>query len=268
MTTLREALKIAHAYWDTKGGSTGTVMTMRARKCITLGGLSWDRPVSSLTAKDATAVLTGIRGLALSSRATYYTAFKRMVCLAGGSVVGWPAAGSVPRRVREPMLREDAVRLGQWFAVNDMPETRDLLTVLMGTGMRVECEALGWDWLPMRSEAGFEGVWIKGKGGHERVVPAAHTLGDILGEPLRANPMRRLSYSAHLKRWNAGVKALGIATRLPTPHAVRHLYATEAYQRSGRNLHVVKELLGHADINTTARYIGVDMEELRHAAGA
>lgn len=262
MVTLRQAHSAASAYWDTKRGTTGKVMAMRATKAVTLGGLGWDRKVSSLTAGDATSVLTGLRRLALSSRASYYLAFKRMCGLAGHSCMGWPSAGAAPRRVREPLTREDAKRLHTWFTAQGMGETADLLTVLLGTGMRVEVEALSfdaWTW------HGLNHLHITGKGGHHRIIPVqGNTVAVMKAE--RMNAMRRLSYGAHLKRWNRGVQALGIRSKLPTPHAVRHLYATEAYARC-KNLNVVKELLGHADINTTARYIGVDQGELRHAAG-
>jgi integrase len=275
MTTLREALTLAAAYWDTKGGSTGTVMEMRARKCVELGNLSWDRPVNTLGAADATAILTGIRRLSLSSRATYYQAFKRMCNLAGKSTHDWPTAGTAPRRVREPMPREHAEKLLEWFKVSDMPETADLLTLLLGTGMRVKCEALSFDAadevVTKRTSCGDPvgfAVKVSGKGGHERVIPVTIGIGGLLAGTPRGNDLRNLSYSGHLKRWHRGVEALGIKSLLPTPHSIRHLYATEAYARSGGNLHVVRELLGHADINTTARYIGVNMEELRHAAGA
>jgi site-specific recombinase XerD len=91
---------------------------------------------------------------------------------------------------------------------------------------------------------------------------------ELLNNPERIKRMRKLSYSGHLKRWQLAVERLRITSLKPTPHAVRHYYATRAYERSGRNLRVVQELLGHSDINTTARYLGVDLEELRNAVGA
>jgi integrase len=278
MTTLREAHTLATRYWDTKGGTTGPVMAMRAEQVIKHAGLGWGRKVSSLTASDGTRALTGLHKLSVSSRASYYAAFRRMLALAGVSTVGWPQAGHAPRRVREPMPREAAESLQAWFATNDMPESADLVTVLLGTGMRVKVEALSFDawqvahgWVGVMPGCGPTNasvLRVTGKGGHERLIPINPALGVILTGKQRMQAMRRLSYSAHMKRWKQGVEALGIQSKLPTPHSLRHLYATEAYRRSGCNLHVVKELLGHADINTTARYIGVNMEELRHAAGA
>lgn len=268
MTSLKEAHSLATAYWDTKGGTTGKVMAMRAAKAVELGGLDWGLPVSALTAVHATQVLTGLRKLALSSRATYYAAFRRMLALSGVGTVGWPSSGSVPRRTREPLTVGTFAALLGWLKEAGYSETVDLGAVLYGTGMRVEVEALSWS-SSVWKHPGQPGdlLVVIGKGGHERTIPLSEATGKLLRDKSRMDAMRRLSYSAHLKRWNAGVQALGITSRLPTPHAVRHLYATEAYARC-KDLHVVKELLGHADINTTARYIGVDMDQLREAAGA
>ena len=46
------------------------------------------------------------------------------------------------------------------------------------------------------------------------------------------------------------------------PHLLRASFAQHLL-RSGCNLRAVQELLGHADVNTTARYIGADLELLR-----
>jgi integrase/recombinase XerD len=43
-------------------------------------------------------------------------------------------------------------------------------------------------------------------------------------------------------------------------HRNRHLYGTELL-RGGANLRVVQELMRHADLTTTVRYLGVDQEE-------
>lgn len=51
------------------------------------------------------------------------------------------------------------------------------------------------------------------------------------------------------------------------PHALRHAGATAAY-RATRNLRAVQELLGHASIATTQRYLHVDEAELRAVAAA
>ncbi len=49
------------------------------------------------------------------------------------------------------------------------------------------------------------------------------------------------------------------------PHLLRASFATELV-RNGCSLVAVSQMLGHADMSTTARYIGVDLSDLRRAA--
>lgn len=48
------------------------------------------------------------------------------------------------------------------------------------------------------------------------------------------------------------------------PHSLRHAGATAAY-RSTRNLRAVQELLGHASLATTERYLHTDLDDIRKA---
>jgi integrase len=48
------------------------------------------------------------------------------------------------------------------------------------------------------------------------------------------------------------------------PHSLRHAYATRLVER-GAILRAVQELLGHADISTTAIYVDVTARHLRDA---
>lgn len=49
-------------------------------------------------------------------------------------------------------------------------------------------------------------------------------------------------------------------------HSFRKLYATTAYEQSGNNLELVKELLNHTSIATTQRYIRVSQKEIDKAS--
>lgn len=48
-----------------------------------------------------------------------------------------------------------------------------------------------------------------------------------------------------------------------SPHRFRHTLATQLMKKPDRNIHLVKELLGHSSINTTLEYIESDMEQLK-----
>lgn len=257
-----QALAQARDYWDSKGPSS-RMMPIRAQACATYLGPNMARKlaVTDLTPSHATRILTSLhRTKGKGSVPVYFAAFKRAVEMAGGDTRNWPKAGQAPRRVREPLSEADLDRLAG--SLNG--PTRDLLELLRGTGLRVEREALNGEALRWDNDRHL--LHVTGKGGHERLLPVER-LGtvELLNDPERLREMRRVSYSWHLKVWNAAVRYLRIESKKPTPHAVRHYYATAAYARSGHNLRAVQELLGHADINTTARYLGVDLDALRSA---
>jgi integrase len=262
MTTHKQALAKAVTFWDAKGNSA-RVMTIRAEACIKIvGGLG--RKLSSLSATDGTDILSGLRkaGLSRSSVINYYAAYRRMLALSGKATVDWPGAGSPARRLRTP-IPEDKVQLMLGYMYSrGRCATADLLRVLLATGSRIAVEGLKLDAGHLHTDITGQAWWrVIGKGGHEREVPVKDKEAvAILKDRDRMSAFQTLSYERHRQVWHEAATALGIEGF--TPHSVRHLYATQAYHQSGKNLIVTRDLLGHSDINTTAGYIGVDRAEL------
>lgn len=263
MSSLSEVLARARTYWEAKGVSS-RMMPLRAERCHDLIK-GWDQRVIALDKMGptvGTALLSSLskEGLSRKSQGDYYAAFRRALALSGVSTIDWPKAPVAPRRVREPVASGDVTLCIDWLRERCWEQTSALALALLRTGMRVKVEALSPDVIVY----GSDHIKVIGKGGHERLIPANNipTLKCCL-EVAQSVP-----YATHLDRWNKAVTALGIKSKMPTFHAIRHLYATQAYHRSGKNLVAVRDLLGHADIATTAGYIGVDLEELRKAAGA
>jgi site-specific recombinase XerD len=150
---------------------------------------------------------------------------------------------------------------------------RTLVEVLLTTGLRIS-EALSLDRTPF--EMGSTEVNIVGKGGKQRTIffPEA-TVGWIrrflryraddcpavfvtTGMPRRWDRNDQSKYFKELK-WKAGIdKPL-------TPHILRHTYCTNL-RDNGTDITLIKELAGHQDIQTTAKYyLGVSKQTLRDA---
>jgi len=150
---------------------------------------------------------------------------------------------------------------------------RVLVEVLLTTGLRIS-EALGLDRTPF--EMGQTKVVITGKGGKPRTVffPEG-TLSWIkkwlyyrsdddpalfvtTGIPRRLDRSDMSKYFKELKAKSGIDKPL-------TPHILRHTYCTNL-RDNGADITFIKELAGHQDIQTTARYyLGVDQNVLKQA---
>ncbi|MEW6074391.1 MAG: tyrosine-type recombinase/integrase [Planctomycetota bacterium] len=95
-----------------------------------------------------------------------------------------------------------------------------------------------------------------------RAHVAGRTSGPIFvgahGEPLTPRHAAR-----RLAGWcvRARIRVVG-------PHALRHAFATAVYRRSGGDLLLTKEALGHASVASTAVYAAVGPERLRRVLGA
>lgn len=108
---------------------------------------------------------------------------------------------------------------------------------------------------------------VKGKGGHERLVPLPEFLairlralpaGYIFPSPARPGPLT----PAHVGKL--------VSAALPgdwTCHTLRHRCATVAYAYE-KDLRAVQELLGHAKPETTAIYTRIPKQSIRNAMGA
>lgn len=173
---------------------------------------------------------------------------------------------AAPRRPRtEPRaLDGDAVDALLKIA----PDRRALAIMWLEVGMglrRIEVHRLNVEDWSRRDQL----VRVVGKGSHERYVPvpsaAARALDDYLTEhPATVGPLirstttgRPLSLSAlshYMARWmyEAGIKHAprdGVSG-----HALRHTAASDVLDACD-DIRVVQELLGHADLSTTARYL-------------
>ena len=168
-----------------------------------------------------------------------------------------------PRRLPRALdLREAAELLASFHTWRD----RAIAGLMLYCGLR-SAEVLGLN----VTDADIGGRWVQvtGKGNRERRVPLDRDVGSVIqtyllaerpetdssrlfivakgphrGQPLTAAGLRRI-FRYH--REISGVAA-------GNPHALRHSFGT-ALAESGVDLAVMQALLGHAHVDTTARYI-------------
>ena len=147
------------------------------------------------------------------------------------------------------------------------------LEILYATGLRVS-ELLA---LPRGALSGDAVLlFVKGKGGKERIVPlsdAARDAARLLVAAMKPKPAPRFLFTAKdgrraMPRQVFGVMlkqvalAAGIAPTRVSPHVLRHSFASHMLAR-GADLRSLQTLLGHADIATTQIYTHVLAERLQ-----
>ncbi len=150
----------------------------------------------------------------------------------------------------------------RWVGARDTA----ILTLLYGCGLRIS-EALGLTGadFPLPST-----LRILGKGQKTRLVPTLPVAREAIARyvklcpysiapegPLfvgvRGGPMRARLVQISMARLRG---QLGLPESA-TPHALRHAFATHLLQ-SGGDLRSIQELLGHASLSTTQRYMEID----------
>lgn len=142
--------------------------------------------------------------------------------------------------------------------------------LLLNTGIRVsELCNLTMDYMEISERKGI--IKVLGKGTKYREVPLNSDARKYLKEYLAIRPqntshyvfisqktgtkMTRTAIYQMLKKYGemAGVKV--------SPHMLRHTFATFSLRNKGMDLRTLQDLLGHEDINTTARYTKPSLED-------
>lgn len=167
----------------------------------------------------------------------------------------------VPVPARMPRVAPDAAV--QFGILNATP--RDRALILLGRYACLRLSEIAT--LHMRDRRG-EVLLIRGKGDKERYVyvnrPLAVAL-DLLEEQLPRGHYFPGATDGHLHPQSVH-KIIKRVTGW-NPHALRHAGATAAYRATG-DLRAVQEMLGHASLSTTQRYLHLDDDARRRVAAA
>jgi site-specific recombinase XerD len=156
------------------------------------------------------------------------------------------------------------------------PWHRAMIALLLFAGLRrSEVTAITLEDLDL----GNAQLLVRGKGAKQRVVPLTPLVVEAIGEYLSCRPQTQSNHlfvsrvgghpiagrvvNRMLKRMleEAGMDEQGI-----TPHRLRHTFATHLI-RNGVDVRTVQELLGHADLQTTAHYLHSDIRTKQAAVG-
>jgi integrase/recombinase XerD len=149
---------------------------------------------------------------------------------------------------------------------------RVLIEILIATGLRIS-EALALDRKPI--EAGVRQLEIIGKGGkprivffNDRAILWARKLLSVRNDSCQAlfttssEPPRRWERN-DVSRYFIELRQRAGIDKPVTPHLLRHTFCTNLLH-NGADVTFIRDLAGHADIRTTAKYyLGVDPKRLQ-----
>lgn len=106
-------------------------------------------------------------------------------------------------------------------------------------------------------------IRVRGKGGHERLVPMPGWLAAEVQE--RKGYIFPGGAGGHISAGWLGKKISRVLPAGYTPHMLRHRFGTAAYA-ARRDLFAVQRLLGHASVATTQVYVEATADGLRDSA--
>lgn len=190
-----------------------------------------------------------------------------------------PATGlrqrRTPRRLPGALSKEEVEALLQAPDQTTPSGRRDraLLELIYSAGTRA-AETVGVNRPDLDFEQGL--ARVRGKGRKERLAPlgrfALDAIREYLDDPDRPTPTEAEAVFLNARGGRLSTRSLqrivekralqaGLRRR-PTPHTLRHSFATHLLD-AGADLRSVQELLGHAHLVTTQIYTHVSVEQLR-----
>jgi len=225
----------------------------------------------------------------LAALASFYGFLQDTGCVSTNPARGLP----LPKvaRVLPACLTEDQAR--RLLDACHTPWHRAMLALLLFAGLRrSEVAAITLEDLDLPAWPGDDGqLLVRGKGAKQRVMPltplVVQAIREYLACPSGFHRGRPQTKSNHLFVSRTGGRPIagrvvnrmlarvlkeakldeeGLAGQGVTPHKLRHTFATHLI-RNGVDVRTVQELLGHADLQTTARYLHSDMRTKQEAVG-
>lgn len=174
----------------------------------------------------------------------------------------------VPKKIPHFLSIDEVLHLFDYLKKNSEDRKTDknrfylvLLYLLYGGGLRVS-EACQLCWKNVRTHSAE--VLIMGKGQKERwVVLPQKAMDAITALPRVSASIWGVRGLTERKAYD-WIRKLGKEARLRAPlhpHALRHSYATHLIT-AGMNLRTLQELMGHASLTSTEKYLHLSMDQL------
>lgn len=207
--------------------------------------------------------------------------FRAMVAMgyldyAQNPLAHFPKMKGKPRKLPRTISDEDLGRMLHQPPTNTILGLRDraILALLAGTGIRAsECATLEEGDVDLSERT----LRVCGKGGHERVLKMHDRVADAMRVYRHARGMHASRSPFFLSRTKKAMSRGAVYERVRTiakrarierpasPHQLRHTFATQLV-KSGANIQVVRECLGHRCISSTQIYLHVTAHDLKEAA--
>lgn len=181
----------------------------------------------------------------------------------------------VPREAKRPpksLTDQELYRVRRAVYRANNPRDIAVFELLANTGLRVsEVCSLQLEDITLSERKGK--VAVRGKGNKYREVPLNLEVRTALSSYLEVRPAsdsRKLFLGERGPMTPSGVyrmlhKYADAAGVHVSPHVLRHTFATRLLREAGADLVMVKKLLGHQDINTTAVYTKPSAEDMQEA---
>ncbi len=180
---------------------------------------------------------------------------------------------------------DESMTLLEVVANSDSPTKRRdyaIMTLFLNCGMRLS-ELTGIDLSDIRND--FESLRVLGKGNKERTVylntACQDAIKEYLTERLDGTPEKMKQKALFLSSRNRRIsnktvqwlvykylEMAGLRTPGMSVHKLRHTAATLMYQTGEVDVRVLKEILGHEQLNTTQIYTHVTNRNIREAVSA
>jgi site-specific recombinase XerD len=185
-----------------------------------------------------------------------------------------PKAKGLPCKLRDS-LSPEGLELFREKAENVSDPVRTILLLLPLTGMRIS-EICNLKCTEYTDHQGVLGFLFRGKRNKMRFIPLRKKAQELMDTYLDGRPDTDCLFTGYqgtpltpaaVRRVTRRIKKGEDLLKDLSPHVLRHTFATNAL-RGGMDLRTLQTLLGHADIQTTARYLHPDAQMLFDALKA